>query len=237
MQYGLPFRTVFHSTDPRIKNKIVTGTLYVLGSLILAPVLVGILGFFILVGYGLRVLQNVQFQQEPLLPEWDQWRSDLRSGFFLVVALFIWLLPFGILSFALTWGGELSAAGVGVLLSGVGALLVNVVSWILTPGITIAFAQRRELADAFHFRVILAWVAQNWLPCLGVSLISALVSFLLLLVAALAGTLALVIGLLVTIPCALWGASMYQYHLLGQLARTYDGHIMVLDTAQFNLEA
>ena len=34
MQYGLPFQAVFRSTDPRIRNKIMTGILYVLISTI-----------------------------------------------------------------------------------------------------------------------------------------------------------------------------------------------------------
>ena len=103
MQYGMPFQVVFSSTDPRIRNKIMTGILYVLVSGILSVLLVGILGFFIVGGYSLRLLRNVQNNQEHPLPEWDQWQSDLRSGFFMFVAYLVWLLPFFVVYVRLMW--------------------------------------------------------------------------------------------------------------------------------------
>ncbi len=250
MQYGLPFQVVFSSTDPRIRNKIMTGILYVLVSGILSFLLVGLVGFFIVGGYSLRLLRNVRTNQEHPLPEWDQWQTDLRNGFFMFVAVVVWLLPFIVVSivanpvwniqeslpamdslgtFAGTFSyslGAISSTG-----SNLAALLSTVASCILGPAITIAFAQRMELADAFKFRNVLAWVARNWVQCLLVSVIAGLVSFLISLVAFLVGGLALGIGLIVTLPFGFLMSSIYQNHLFGQLAQSRDLTVMFPELA------
>lgn len=250
MQYGLPFQVVFGSTDPRIRNKLVTGTLYVLVSMVLSVVLVGIVGFLIVGGYSLRLLRNVQTNQEHPLPEWDQWETDLRNGFFMFVAYVVWLLPFIVLSivtnpvwniqdslpamdslgmFAGTFSYSLGA--ISSIGSNLAVLLSTVVGWILGPAVTIAFAQRMELTDAFKFRNVLAWVVRNWVQCLLVSVIAGLVSFLISLVAVLAGALALGIGLIVTLPFGFLMSSIYQNHLFGQLAQTRDLTVMFPELA------
>lgn len=240
MQYGLPFQAIFSSTDPRIRNKLMTGTLYVLVSMILSTVLVGLVGFFIVGGYVLRLLHNVQTNQEHPLPEWDQWQTDLRNGFFVFVAYVVWLLPFfvpytnlvvnlvGNNPAPLPATDSLDLFGVafsyGLMTIGLGkslmALLPTVAGWILGPAIMIALAQRMELADAFKFRNVLAWVARNWVQCLLVSVIAGLMSVLISLVSVLTGTLALGIGLIVTFPFGFLMSSIYQSHLFGQLAQT-----------------
>lgn len=250
MQYGLPFQAVFRSTDPRIRNKLMTGTLYVLVSMVLSVVLVGIVGFFIVGGYGLRLLRNVRTQQEHPLPEWDQWQTDLRNGFFLFVAYVVWLLPFLVVyvvvlvgndqealpatdsldSFGAAFSYSLGAIGIGFGRSLV-ALLPTVAGWILGPAIAIALAQRMELADAFKFGNVLAWVARNWVQCLLVSLIAGLMSLLISVVAALTGALALGIGLIVTLPFGFLMSSIYQSHLFGQLAQIRDLTVMFPELA------
>ena len=250
MQYGLPFQAIFSSTDPRIRNKIMTGILYVLISGILSFLLVGILGFFIVGGYSLRLLRNVRTNQEHPLPEWDQWQTDLRNGFFVYVALVVWLLPFIVVSIIASpvWDIQESLPGldgpetfagafsyslgaISSIGSNLAALLSSVVGWILGPAVTIAFAQRMELADAFKFGNVLAWVARNWAQCLLVSVISGLVSLLISVVAALTGALALGIGLIVTLPFGFLMSSIYQNHLIGQLAQSRDLTVMFPELA------
>ena len=256
MQYGLPFQAIFSSTDPRIRNKIMTGTLYVLVSMVLSAVLVGILGFFIVGGYSLRLLRNVRTNQEHPLPEWDQWQTDLRNGFFLFVAYVVWLLSFILLPFIVvsivvnlvgnnqtalpltdsysldafggTFSHSLASIGLGASWA---SLLPTLAGWIYGPAIAIALAQRMELADAFNFRNVLAWVARNWVQCLLASVVAGLVSLLILVVAALTGALALGIGLIVTLPFGFLMSSIYQHHLFGQLAQSRDLTVMFPEPA------
>ncbi len=251
MQYGLPFQIVFSSTDPRIRKKLMTGTLYVLVSMVLSVVLVGILGFFIVGGYSLRLLRNVRTNQEHPLPEWDQWQTDLRNGFFLFVAYVVWLLPFfavlvavnlvgnnqtalpltdsySLDAFGGTFSHSLASIGLGASLA---SLLPTVAGWILGPAIMIALAQRMELADAFKFGNVLAWVARNWVQCLLASVVAGLVSLLISVAAALTGALALGIGLIVTLPFGFLMSSIYQNHLFGQLAQSRDLTVMFPEPA------
>ena len=250
MQYGMPFQVVFSSTDPRIRNKIMTGILYVLISGMLSFLLVGLVGFFIVGGYVLRLLRNVQTHQEHPLPEWDQWQTDLRNGFLMFVAVVIWLLPFIVLSIVAspirniqdslpamdsleTFAGAFSYSLEAISSTGsnLAALLSTVAGWILGPAIAIAFAQRMELADAFKFRNVLAWVARNWVQCLLASVIAGLMSLLILVVATLTGALALGIGLIVTLPFGFLMSSIYQHHLFGQLAQSRDLTVMFPELA------
>ncbi len=249
MQYGLPFQAIFSSTDPRIRNKLMTGTLYVLVSMVLSWLLVGLVGFFIVGGYVLRLLHNVQTNHEHPLPEWNQWQTDLRNGFFVFVAYLVWLLPFFVVSLVVNLVGNdpaplpatdsLDSFGAafsyGLMTIGLGrslvALLPTVAGGILGPAIMIALAQRMELADVFKFGNVLAWVARNWIQCLLVSVIAGLVSVLISVVAALAGALALGIGLIVTLPFGFLMSSIYQHHLFGQLAQTRDLTVMLPEPA------
>ena len=233
---------VFRSSDPRIKAKLLTGILYVLISILLTPLLIGIAGFWILGGYSIRLLQNVQIGKEFSLPEWDQWRSDLRGGFLLFVAMIVWFLPFIVLSAILSISTIGDQEYISVILGRSTfnrnlfaqmsiSLLSTVAGLILGPGISIAMAQRVQLADAFRFGRVLAWIGQNWTRCLKVSLVATLVSFLIGVVSTIAGALALVIGLLAAIPFAMLMSSLYQYHLYGQLAQSSDLTAMLPEVA------
>ncbi len=224
MQYGLPFQAVFSSTDPRIRAKLIRGTLHILVSLILTLLLVGIVGLLILSGYSLRLLRNVQDNQEHPIPEWDQWRDDLRSGFYLLVAEIVWSLPLVILSLAIALLPGIPDSG-EVLIS----LLTTLAFWILNPGITIALAQNGKLTDALRFRTVLDWIVENWLHCLLVSLITILVAIPIMLVSGLIGGLALGIGVLFMVPFGTLMVVVYQCHLLGQLARRSDLAVMLPD--------
>ena len=63
--------------DPRWKEKVAIGTGVMLVSGLLMPVLIGFVGILIVMGYGVRVLQNVRDGNQYPLPEWDQWSEDL----------------------------------------------------------------------------------------------------------------------------------------------------------------
>ena len=71
----------FVTEDPRWKEKIAIGTAVILISGLLSVILIGILGYFIVAGYTVRLLQNVRDGKSAPLPEWDEWAEDLTRGF------------------------------------------------------------------------------------------------------------------------------------------------------------
>ena len=72
VDYGTPFRDFYRSSDPSWSSKMLRGALIALASLVLTPVIVGLAGWFILTGYGLRLLLNVRNGEVHPLPEWGQ---------------------------------------------------------------------------------------------------------------------------------------------------------------------
>ena len=83
----------FYTEDERWIEKTAIGTGVILLSILLSFILVGVVGFLIVMGYGVRLLQNVRDDVSPVLPEWDQWGDDLSRGFKLFVVQLIWALP------------------------------------------------------------------------------------------------------------------------------------------------
>jgi hypothetical protein len=93
MEMDIGRALTFFTEDERWIEKTAIGTGVLLLSTLLSFVLVGVVGFFIVMGYGVRLLQNVRDGVNPILPEWDQWGDDLSRGFKLFVVQFIWALP------------------------------------------------------------------------------------------------------------------------------------------------
>src|ERR1700712_1787676 len=83
----------FFTEDERWLEKLAIGTGVTIISLILSPVLIGIVGLFIIAGYCVRLFQNVRDGNPKPLPEWDQWSEDLIRGFKWAVVAIVWSLP------------------------------------------------------------------------------------------------------------------------------------------------
>jgi ABC-type phosphate transport system permease subunit len=92
MNIGKSFSFVFE--DPRWVTKVGIGTLVLILSSLLSSVLIGILGYFIIAGYGLEVLRNVRKGELYPMPEWrDRWGEWLVLGVKAAVAVLVWSLP------------------------------------------------------------------------------------------------------------------------------------------------
>jgi len=157
--------------DPRWQQKLLIGTGVIIASTVLSIVIIGIIGFIIVAGYSIRLLQNVRDGEAYPLPEWDQWGDDLARGFKLVVATIVWALPIIILVIPTTIGGAISgnsrsdgAQFVGSMLLICGNCLVGIYGLLVTvvaPGISIAFAQDEEISSGLQVRKIIAWTQAN----------------------------------------------------------------------------
>jgi hypothetical protein len=224
----------FITEDPRWQQKLLIGTGVVIASLVLSVILVGIVGFLILAGYCIRLLQNVRDGQTYPLPEWDQWGEDLARGFKLIVATLVWSLPVLILIIPTAIGNALASSNnegaqfIGAMLSICSTCLTLIYGLLLavvTPGISIAFARDEQITSALQFREILAWTQANIGQVLVVTLVYIAASIVLSIVGSIVGVLLCVVGLIITIPLATLLTSLFQYHLYGQLAYAYPmGH-------------
>jgi len=218
----------FFTEDERWVEKLAVGAGIVLVSGLLAPVLIGILGFFIIAGYCIRLLQNVRDGQPRPLPEWNQWSEDFVRGLKIAVVTLIWSLPIFVVVVPMGIGAAIADSGgdaaevVGsLILFGGGCLTVLYGLFVafLTPGFTIAFARDEEIRSGLQLTEIWHWTQQNLGQVLLIGIIYMAASFVLSLVAMIAGLLLCGIGLIATIPLSMLVTMFFQHHLYGQLAR------------------
>ena len=97
MDIGKSLTYIFE--DPRWLTKVAIGAVVLIISSLLSPILIGILGYFIFMGYTLDVVRNVRHRVQYPMPEWqDRWVEWLVLGIKLAALLFIWALPAVLLS-------------------------------------------------------------------------------------------------------------------------------------------
>lgn len=217
----------FITEDERWKEKIAIGTVVALISGMLMSVLIGVLGIFIMMGYTVRLLQNVQRGEQQPLPEWDQWSEDLSRGFKLFVVTFVWSLPAVLVSLPVLFGGIIASAdsdvasmfGVSVVLLGMClAFLYGIFIYLVMPAFTVRFAEHEQISDGLRVSEVWEWTRVR-LGDVIMFLVAFIVASLVIgTVGAIAGTVLCIIGLIVTIPLSSLLTMLYQYHLMGQLA-------------------
>ncbi len=223
----------FITEDPRWKEKIAIGGGVALATILLSPILIGIIGALILAGYSLRLTQNVRDGDPYPLPEWDAWGEDLVRGFKLAVVGVVWALPAIVFMIPVSIvsafaDGRGSAANAAGLIAFCGTCLVSLYSLFiafLTPGFTIAFATDEHISSGLQFTKIWGWTQKNLGQVVIAMLVVIVASIAIALVGSIVGALLCLIGLIITLPLIILLTSIYQYHIYGQLARTfpYDG--------------
>lgn len=217
--------------DPRWKEKVAIGTGVMLVSGLLMPVLIGFVGILIVMGYCVRVLQNVRDGIQYPLPEWDQWSEDLARGFKLAVVAVIWALPALLLSLPVILGGVMMGTGdnngsgfltaIGGLTFGLGnclLVLYSIFYALVTPGFTVWFARTEQISEGLKLTDVWEWTRRNLGTVVLIMIAYIIASIVISTVASIVGTILCIVGLIVTIPLGTLATYLYQYHLIGQLA-------------------
>ncbi|RME62859.1 MAG: DUF4013 domain-containing protein, partial [Caldilineae bacterium] len=160
----------FFTEEERWIEKTAIGVGVILVSSLLSIVLVGLLGFFIVMGYAVRLLQNVRDGVTPVLPEWDQWGDDFVRGFKLFVVQFVWALPIILIYLPIAFisaavggsGGDAEAIAVLISLCATClGIVVSVAYALIQPAITIFFAEREQIGDGFQVAEVFKWTRDN----------------------------------------------------------------------------
>ena len=219
----------YFSEDERWVEKTAIGTGLLLISSLLLVALIGVLGYFILFGYLVRLLQNVRDDIHPVLPEWDQWGDDLVRGVKLACVYLVWALPMILISVPLFIIGIViseNARGpegdIGAIF-GVCALclqfLIGIAYLVVQPGFTIAFARNETISDGLQVSEIWDWTRDNIGNVVIVAILTAIAAMIITTVGSIVGLILCVIGAVVTVPLSQLIIYYFQSHLYGQLAR------------------
>ncbi len=217
----------YFTEDERWVEKTAIGTGLLLVSTLLSVVLVGVLGYFILFGYMVRLLQNVRDGVHPALPEWNQWGDDLVRGVKVACVYIVWALPvifvsvplsiFGwILEDSFRYSGDV--AWLFLACSFCLTFLVAIAYVVLQPGFTIAFARNEVISDGLQASEIWEWTRDNIGNVVIVAILTVIASVIITTVGSIIGTILCVVGLVVTVPLSQLVTYYVQSHLYGQLA-------------------
>lgn len=188
------------------------------------------LSIVLLVGYGLRLMQNVKHGIERPLPEWNDWGNDLIRGFKLVIVALIWALPLLIFAIPSAIGTAMSNnyqdatsffGGMLLLCGGCLSFLYTLFLALAAPGYTQAFMQDEQIQSGLRFEKIFRWTQQHIGPVATVAIVTFLATIILFFLGVIAGPILLCVGWIITIPLGILLPLLIQYHLYGQLARAY----------------
>lgn len=231
----------FYTEDERWVEKLAIGTGVLLISTILSTILIGVLGYFIVLGYCIRLMNNVKNDVTPVLPEWDQWGDDLVRGLKLFVVQLVWSLPLIVVMVPLFIGAAMADSSqsgseffgtVLILCGSCLAFLYAIVLFLVQPGFTVAFAEREEISDGLQVTRIWNWTMERIGQVVLVMVVILVASFIVQTVAFIAGILLCLVGLVVTVPLSQLIVYLFTYHLYGQLAREGGSETSALTDAE-----
>jgi len=231
MDIGKAFTFIFE--DPDWLRKVAIGTGLMLVSLILSVVLIGLVPLIIVIGYTVLVVRNVMDGMERPLPEWDDWGGLFIRGLKLFLIQLIWALPLIFVSLGsglppMLAGDNPDVQGVATAISvccSCLTVLLSIAYALVEPVLTFRFARTGEFASGFEFGEIFRLLGENIVNILIAVIVAAVAGVILFLVGGFAGTILLVIGLLVTVPAAAFLSELIGAHLIGQVGREAESRV------------
>lgn len=224
----------YFADDERWLGKLVIGILVSLASFLILP-------GFLLSGYMVGITRNVMNGEKRPLPEWEDLGTLFMDGLSIVVASFVYTLPFWLLTciaFVTTIGfGGLSEAtqlSEDAVVAGIFAtwgliaclfLIFMLAFFFISPAIVIQYVREGNIGACFRFGEVLAIVRDNFGDILIAGLTPFAASFVLsIVVAALNAIICVgtVIGFVLSFVMGPYLAAVTG-HLYGQIAGKIGG--------------
>ena len=209
--FAFPFR------DPNWVTKFIIGAVFGLLSLVLV-------GIPVLYGYYIELSQRVRRKEQYPMPEWTDIGVKFVLGFKYCLALLVYYLPVFIviipalffLLIAAVSGSEVGhALGSAAFMAAIFLFAVpySLIVTLLTPAITVEFAERGSFRDALRVGRVLRLFRSQWQNALIAALIGLGVGTL-----AGIGLILLLVGIFLTD----FYAKLILFHLYGQIGEIAD---------------
>jgi hypothetical protein len=192
----------------------------------------------LLVGYTVAVLRNVRDGYERPLPAWDNWGKLFMDGLFIMIAQFVYTLPF-LLLFCVVSIGMVASAGMAELSEELAAasllatfglsaclfLIWYVAILLISPAIMIQYGRTGTLGSCFRFGEVIAIVRRNVGDILIAFVAILVVTFVFSAFTSVLGAipcLGVIIGLVISLAFSPY-LVMVTGHLYGQIAAKDSG--------------
>lgn len=211
----------FVRDDQRWASKLLIAAVLIFFSFLLIPIP-------FVVGYSLAVSRRVMNGDPEPLPEWDDWGKLFMDGLYVMIAQFVYTLPFWILAcigFGATIGfgslGNLSedAAAAGVLATfgviGCLVLLLWIALVFITPAIYIQYVRTNDIGACFRFGEVFG-IARDYIGDILITVVFALVASF---------VISIVTGILQIAPCIGWILALVVWALAGPWLTVSMGHL------------
>ena len=221
MDYAKAITFVFQDKD-WLATILIGGGISLLGLFFFWTIIGPILASAVVTGYMMQLIRDVYKDPDAPLPAWDNWGKKMTDGLKLVIAQFIWGLPFFILLIPFFASMFLPVffpdSDTAALLFAVGYIaficlssLYSIFFMIIHPAITINLTIHDDFGKAFDFSEIFQIIKEHLGEVLIVALLVLGVSYF----ANMVGMLLLLVGMFFT---SFW-VMLVRGHLYGQLAR------------------
>jgi hypothetical protein len=192
----------------------------------------------LLIGYSVAVLRNVRDGYERPLPAWDNWGKLFMDGLFIMIAQFVYTLPFFLL-FCVVSIGMVASAGMAELSEELAAasllatfglsaclfLIWYVAILLISPAIMIQYGRTGTLGSCFRFGEVIAIVRRNVGDILIAFVAILVVTFVFSAFTSILGAipcLGVIIGLVISLAFSPY-LVMVTGHLYGQIAAKDSG--------------
>ena len=107
--------------------------------------------------------------------------------------------------------------------------ILSIAYALLEPVLTFRFARTNDFASGFEFGKIFRLLGDNIVNIIIAVIVAGVAGVILLILGTFVGTIALVIGLLVTIPATAFLSTLVEAHLIGQEGREAEAKAVVSD--------
>ena len=192
-----------------------------------------------LVGYSLAVSRRVMIGDPEPLPEWDDWGRLFMDGLYVVIAQFVYTLPFWILA-CIGFVGTIGFSGLSEVSEGAGTagilatfgvvgcliLLLWIALIFITPAIYIQYVRTNEFGACFRLGEVFG-IARDYIGDIMITVVFALIASL--VISGVTSVLQFVIPCLGSIIALLFWALAGPWlmvsigHLYGQIAAKLGG--------------
>ena len=161
---GKAFTSIFK--DPRWVSKVAVAALFMILSIVL-------IGFIVLVGYFIQLIQRVIRREEYPLPDWSDIGVKFIVGIKFAIVYLVYLLPVLLLAIpimviavtaALTDQPDLMGAFMAVYMFGFTLLVIpySLALTLLLPIITYRFAREEKMGAALDIGGVISEFRSNW---------------------------------------------------------------------------